>query len=147
MARQKRATRAPNREPISAIVVAIPSPAPTPIPVPELSQIDPRILRANSVASTRQFSPFSDHESVVDTLPPSPTYAIVSVEDCLDGDIPRLVATAPATTTSPATDDTTTLSKLPKVQWNTQMIEVMIEELLHQVELSKRADSGFKKEA
>jgi hypothetical protein len=63
--------------------------------------------------------------------------------------------TTPATTTTPAistaeivaTDDTTTLSKLPKVQWNTQMIEVMIEELLHQVELGKRADSGFKKEA
>jgi hypothetical protein len=143
MARQKRATRAPNREPTSAIVLAIPSPTPTPLPVPDISQIDPRILHANSVASSRQFSPFSDHESIIDTqypsLPPSPTYT--TVEDCLNGDIPRLVATAPALVT------TTTLSKLPKVQWNTQMIEVMIEELLHQVELGKRADSGFKKES
>jgi hypothetical protein len=159
MARQKRATRAPNREPTSAIVVAIPSPAPTPIPIPDISQIDPRILHANSVASSRQFSPFSDHESIIDTqyllLPLSPTYAIISVKDCLDGDILKLVATALATTTTPAistaesvaTDDTTTLSKLPKVQWNTQMIEVIIEELLHQVELGKRANSGFKKEA
>jgi Myb/SANT-like DNA-binding domain len=59
-----------------------------------------------------------------------------------------------ATTTTPAisiaeivaTDDTTTLLKLLRVQWNTQMIEVIIEELLHQVKLGKRADSGFKKE-
>jgi hypothetical protein len=139
MARQKRATRAPNREPTSAVLVAIPSPVPTPIPLPDLSQIDPRILRANSVASNRQFSPFSNHESIIDTqypsLPPSPTYA--TVEDCLNSDIPKLTALA----------TTTTLSKLPKVQWNTQIIEVIIEELLHQVELSKRADSGFKKEA
>jgi hypothetical protein len=159
MARQKRATKAPNREPMSAIVAAIPSPAPTPIPLPDLSQIDPCILRANSVTSNRQFSPFSDHESIIDTqylpLPPSPTYTIISDEDCLNGDIPRLPATATATTTTPAistakivaTDDTTTLSKLPKIQWNIQMIEVIIEELLHQVELGKRADSGFKKEA
>jgi hypothetical protein len=67
MARQKRATRAPNREPTSAVLVAIPSPVLTPIPLPDLSQIDPRILRANSVASNRQFSPFSDHESIIDT--------------------------------------------------------------------------------
>lgn len=158
MARQKRATRAPNREPTSAIVVAIPTPAPTPI-LPDLSQIDPRILRANSVASSRQFSPFSDYESIIDTqyppLPLSPTCAIISVEDYLDSGIPKLVATALATApatalataTTLATDDTTALSKLPKVQWNTRMIEVMIEELLHQVELGKRADSGFKKEA
>lgn len=150
MAKQKRAARAPNREPISTIVVAIPLLVPTPIPVPNLSQIDPC---ASSVASTRQFSPFSDHESIIDTqylpLPLSPTYAISSVEDYLDSDIPRPVATALATTTTLAisTDNTTTLSKLPKVQWNTQMIGVMIEELLHQVELGKRADSGFKKEA
>jgi hypothetical protein len=153
MAKQKRAARALNREPISTIVVAIPLLAPTPIPVPNLSQIDPCILRASSVASTRQFSPFSDHESIIDTqylpLPLSPTYAISSAEDYLDSDIPRPVATALATTTTLAisTDNTTTLSKLPKVQWNTQMIGVMIEELLHQVELGKRADSGFKKEA
>jgi hypothetical protein len=153
MARQKRATRAPNREPTSVVLVAIPLPAPTPIPLPDLLQIDPRILRANSVASNRQFSPFSDYESIIDTqypsLPPSPTYA--TVEDCLDSDILRLVApaTTPAISTTEivAIDDTTTLSKLPKVQWNTQMVEVMIEELLHQVELGKRADSGFKKEA
>jgi len=122
---------------------------PTPIPLPDLSQIDPRILRANSVASNRQFSPFSDHESIIDTqypsLPPSPTYA--TVEDCLNSDIPKLTALATTTTPAISTADTTTLSKLPKVQWNTQMIEVMIKELLHQVELGKRADSGFKKEA
>ena len=138
MARQKRATRAPNREPMSAIVVTIPSPAPTPIPVPDLLQIDPRILRDNSVASNRQFSPFSDHESIIDTqysaLPPSLALATTTTP-------------AISTTEIVAIDDPTTFSKLLKVQWNTQMIEVIIEELLHQVELGKRADSGFKKEA
>jgi hypothetical protein len=153
MARQKRAVRAPNREPVSSIVVATPLPMPTSIPIPDLSQIDPLILRASSVASNRQFSPFSDHESITDTqYPPlrlSPTYAISSAGDYLDGDIPSPTTTVLETTTALATstDNTTTLSKIPKLQWNTQMIGVMIEELLHQVELGKRADSGFKKEA
>jgi hypothetical protein len=51
MARQKKATGAPNREPMSAALVAIPLLAPTPIPLPDLLQIDPCILRANSVAN------------------------------------------------------------------------------------------------
>src|SRR5271165_7109948 len=115
MVQQKRATRRPNREPKSAIAATIPSKTPTSIPAFDLSQLDP-ILRANSVASTQQFSPFSDHELIIDTqyppLSPSPTHDTIPIATF-------------------AIDDTTTHSKLIKVQWTTQMIEVIMEELLH----------------
>lgn len=65
MVRQKRATRPPNREPTSAIAATIPLQTPTPSAF-DLSQLDP-ILRADSVASTQRFSPFSNHESIIDT--------------------------------------------------------------------------------
>jgi hypothetical protein len=89
MVQQKRATRCPNREPKLAIAATIPSK--TPSPAFNLSQLDP-ILRANSVASTQQFSPFSNHESIIDTqyppLSPSPIYDTIPI------------ATVPATTHS-----------------------------------------------
>src|SRR5258705_2873298 len=144
-------TRKPaNREPTSLAVYSRGTPQPPTLEsLPDQLQqvIDPEILALNkaqtdsatapiynsiTVEADREFSPFSDGYEDQPTTP-SLTTPSPSTSDSQKQDI------------DPEQQDEEELET--KFAWTFAMEEVLFNELVHQVELGKRADNGFKKEA
>ena len=125
-----RARKAPNREPVSLAITTAPIP-PSSLDQLQLAMqsIDPRLLEHDatipvaSVNTDNTIKPLSRHST------PSSEYSI------------------PNDLQEPIRTEQGGNGKERAFSWSFAMEEAMFNELLHQVEMGKHADSGFKKEA
>jgi len=145
-----RARKAPNREPVSAIA---PRPAPILVTLLSLDLIDPSLAYDSTTTIARD-------DTYDDYLPcPSPTSSNHSFSKVQVGLGPSVTLEGLTQSTPPfehmvipndlqqpiSTEQSTTKEQV--FSWSFAMEEALFNELLHQDEAGKRADSGFKKEA
>ena len=126
--------------PIDPLIVLKPALDPEPLDLP----IDPRLLDVAVDVDDdieRQFSPFSD--SYIGDTQPQSSLGHQQSSTSSESDPFQPIHNNSQQPTHIQQD--TEKEKL--FSWTDLMVDTLLNELLHQVELGKRADSGFKKEA